>query len=104
LGWFKGDGCFFAALRAGGFSFGSHLSAATTATRLGALSFAAFATLRLVFEALVGEKHLFAGGKYELGTTLRTLQDLIVEFHHRSPCDPFRAVGNGMSFTMGLDT
>src|SRR6266849_3302038 len=37
--------------------------------------------LGFVFEAFVGEKHLFAGGKNELSTTFRTLQYSIVIFH-----------------------
>src|SRR5712692_1171054 len=53
--------------------------AATAA--LGPFSLASLASLGFVFEALVGEKHLFAGGKNELSTTLRTLQYSIVVFH-----------------------
>jgi len=56
------------------------VTAASTAA-LGSFSLAGFATLRFVFEALIREKHLFAGGKNELCTALRTLQHLVVVFH-----------------------
>jgi hypothetical protein len=83
-------------LRARRLRFRSHLpastSAATTPT-FRSLCFAGFAPLRFVLESLIGEEHLFAGGKYKLGATLRTLQDLIVEFHEPLPLDPFRAAG-----------
>jgi hypothetical protein len=59
--------------------------AATTSTTFSALGFAAFATLRLILETLVGEKHLLASSKNKLGTAFRTLQHPIVEFHERSP-------------------
>ena len=74
----------------------------SSSSGFGSLCLAGFAPLRLVLKSLVGEKHLFAGGKYKLGATLRTLQDLIVEFHDPLPSDPFRAAGTGSSFTMGL--
>ncbi|HEV2523453.1 MAG TPA: hypothetical protein VGT24_13825 [Candidatus Acidoferrales bacterium] len=48
---------------------------------LGALGFAVLAPLGLILEALIGEKHLLAGGEDELLTTFRALQDLIVVFH-----------------------
>jgi hypothetical protein len=70
---------FFSALRAVRFRFRPHGTA--PAATLGSLRLAGFATLWFVLEAFVGEKHLFAGSKYELGTTLGTLQDLIVIFH-----------------------
>jgi hypothetical protein len=54
---------------------------ATTTAALGPFSLASFATLGFVFEPLVGEKHLFAGGKNEFSTALRTLQHSIVVFH-----------------------
>src|SRR6266568_567340 len=47
--------------------------------------------LGFVFEAFVGKKHLFAGGKYELSTTLRTLQHLVVVFHEPLSLVPCRA-------------
>jgi len=68
--------------------------AATTATALGTLRFAGFAALRFVFESFVGEKHLFAGGKYELRATLRTFQYSIVVFHE--PLSPGPVAGEGM--------
>jgi hypothetical protein len=73
------NGCFLSALRAVRFRFRPHRTAAPAA--FGSLRLAGFATLWFVLEAFVGEKHLFAGGKYELRTTLGTLEDLIVIFH-----------------------
>jgi hypothetical protein len=61
---------------------------------LGPLGFAAFAALGFVLEALVGEKHLFAGCEDELRTALRTLQDLIVIFHE--PLSPGPVSGRRM--------
>ena len=51
------------------------------ARALRAFGFAVLTPLRLVFEAFVGEKHLFAGGENKLLTAFRTLQNLIVVFH-----------------------
>jgi len=72
-------------LRTIGFCFRAHLQSAgnTWTSTLGASCFAPFTSLRFVFEALVGEKHLLAGSKYKLGAALRTLQDPIVIFHER---------------------
>jgi hypothetical protein len=79
----EGHGGFLSALRAIRLGFRAHLrtAPASPATTFGAFRLAAFTTLGFVFEAFVGEKHLFAGGKYKLSATLRTLQDLIVVFH-----------------------
>jgi hypothetical protein len=88
----EGDGGVLAALGAGGFSLGTHLcSAATTvgADAFCTLGLATFATFGFVFEALVGEEHLFAGSKDKLRTTFGTLQDLIVEFHEPLPLAQF---------------
>ena len=46
-----------------------------------AVGFARFAPLGLVLEALVGEKHLLAGGENELSRTFGALQNPIVVFH-----------------------
>jgi len=73
------NGRFLSALRAVCFRFRPHRTAAPAT--FGSLRLAGFATLRFVLKAFVGEKHLFAGGKYELRTTLGTLEDLIVIFH-----------------------
>jgi hypothetical protein len=73
------NGRFLSALRAVGFRFRPHRTAAPAA--FGSLRLAGFATLWFVLKTFVGEKHLFAGGKYELSTALGTLQDLIVIFH-----------------------
>src|SRR5258708_16541830 len=71
--------CFLPALRAG--RFGLRPLEVPLARALRAFGFAVLAPLRLAFEALVGEKHLFAGGENKLLTAFRTLQDLIVVFH-----------------------
>jgi hypothetical protein len=83
------------ALGAGGFGLGTHLHSATTvgADAFRALSLATFATFGFVFEALVGEEHLFAGSKDKLRTTFGTLQDLIVEFHEPLPLAQFEQGG-----------
>jgi hypothetical protein len=104
LRWLEWNGSLLAALRAGGFGFCPYRPGTTTPTS-GFCSFrlTRFAALWFVLKSLVGEKHLFAGGKYKFGATFGTLQYLIVEFHGRLPLDPFRAAGTGSSFTMGLD-
>jgi len=80
LRWPEGNRSFLPTLRAGRLCFRPHL-AATTAAAFGPLRFAGFTSFWFVLEALVREKHLFAGRKYELGTALRALQDLVMEFH-----------------------
>jgi hypothetical protein len=103
LRWPEGNRCFFSALRAGRLGFRSHLGgSASAASAFGTLCFACLASLGFVFESLVGEKHLFAGGKNKLSATLRTLQDLIVVFHEPFPLDPIRAVGPSSACTVGL--
>jgi hypothetical protein len=72
-------------------------AAATTTAGVRSLSFAALAPLRFVLKAFVGEKHLFAGSKYKLGATLRTLQDLIVVFHEPLSLAPYRAKDGRLS-------
>jgi len=64
---------FLSALRAGCFGFRSLEVISAWARALRALGFAVLTPLGLVFESLVGEKHLFAGGEDKLLTTLRTL-------------------------------
>src|SRR3984885_12683892 len=82
----EGDSGVLAALRTGGFGLRPHLRRAVgPAATLSALGFAGFAAFRFVLEALVGEKHLLAGSKYEFSTAFGTLQDLIVEFHEPLP-------------------
>jgi len=62
-----------------------------SASAFGAFSLTSFAALRFVFETLVGEEHLFSGGKNEFGATLRTLQYSIVVFHEPLSPGPVRA-------------
>ena len=71
---------FLSALRTGGLGFRT-LEAIALARGLRALGFTILAPLGLVFEALVGEEHLLAGGEDELLITIRTLQDLVMVFH-----------------------
>jgi hypothetical protein len=68
-------------LRAGRLGFRPHLPAVTTTAAFRSLRFAAFTSLWFVLETFVREKHLLPGRKYKLGATLRTLQDLVMEFH-----------------------
>jgi len=75
----EGNRSFLPALRAGGFGFGALESAGTCAfcpSRLAGLT-----SLGLILEALVGEKHLLAGGENKFRTAFRALQDPIVIFH-----------------------
>ena len=81
LGGFKGNGGFLAALRANGLGFDPLNGAGTGVTTRRPSRLTALTTLGFVFEALVGEEHLFAGGKNELAPALDTLQDLVVIFH-----------------------
>src|ERR1700751_1437666 len=68
---------FLAALRTTGLGFGANRGRPASATdRLRTFSLTRLAALRFVFEAFVGEEHLFAGGKNEFGAALRALQNL----------------------------
>jgi len=71
---------FLSALRAGRFRL-RPLDVIALARALGTLGFAVLTPLGLVLEALVGEKHLFAGGENKFLTAFRTFQNLIVVFH-----------------------
>ena len=82
----KRDSGFLATLRTAGFGFSAHRAAIGAAARgFRALGLASLAALGLVLEALIGEKHLFAGCKYKLGATLRAFQDLVMVFHGSVP-------------------
>jgi len=90
----EGNRGFLPALRAVCLRFRAHRRGVTPATTaaLGPFRLATFATLGFVLEPLVREKHLFAGGKNEFSTALRTLQHLVVIFHEPlSPLVPCRA-------------
>lgn len=103
----KGNRGFFTALRAVRPGFRSHRgSAATTssAPALRSLGLAAFAALRFVLESFVGEEHLLSRRKYKLGTTLRTFQHPIVEFHERSPGTPTPAGGGSLAHVTSILT
>jgi|SRR5579864_342034 len=75
----EGNRSFLPALRARGFRFGALKSAGTGAFCSSRLT--GLATLGLVLEALIGEKHLLAGGENKFRTAFRALQDPIVIFH-----------------------
>jgi hypothetical protein len=76
------NGCFFSALRAYRLRFDALRAVRTRfGASLRARGLAALAPLGLVLKALIGEKHLFAGGEDKLSPAFRTLQDLIVVFH-----------------------
>jgi hypothetical protein len=88
----EGNCRFLPALRTVCFRFRSHRSRMPAATpAFGSLCFAGFTSFGLVFEAFVGEKHLFAAGEHELRTALRTLQHLVVVFHE--PLSPWSRLG-----------
>src|SRR5258708_2948237 len=96
LRWPEGDCSFLAALRAAGFCFCAWSRIPSTAA-FRPLCLATLAALRLVFESLVGEKHLFAGGKNKLSAALRTLQYLVVEFHDPAPPGPISGGGRALA-------
>src|SRR5208282_2942945 len=86
----KRDRCLFPALRADRFRFDSLgvVSRTRIVVPLRSIGFARLAPLRLVLEALVGKKHLLAGGKDEFSAAFAALQDLVMVFHTllRGPC------------------
>ena len=89
LRWPEGYRGFLPALRTGGLCFGAWSgTSAATAAAFRPLRLATLAALRFVLETFVGKEHLFAGGKNKLSAALRTLQDLIVEFHDPAPPGP----------------
>ncbi len=81
LRWLERNRCFFSALRAYRLGLDTLYAAGTGCCARRAVGLARFAPLGLVLEALVGEKHLLAGGENELSRTLCTLQNPIVVFH-----------------------
>jgi hypothetical protein len=83
----EGNSCFLAALRAGGSSFHTRITAPITARRgiCGedgyALGFADLAALGLVLELFVEEKQLFPGSKDKVRAAINAGQYLILKFH-----------------------
>ena len=75
------NGCFFSALRAHRLGFDTLYAAGTCRRARRAISLARLAPLGLVLEALVGEKHLLAGGENELSRTFSALQNPVMVFH-----------------------
>ena len=49
--------------------------------RLGALALAAFTAFRFVLELLIVEEELFPSGEDEVGATIYTLENLVLELH-----------------------
>src|SRR6185437_11321292 len=94
---------FLAALRESGLGLGTHRSSAirAAADSFRTLGLARFAALGLVLEALVGEKHLFAGSEHKFRIAFRTLQYFVVEFHEPPPLSPERARGMSEPCTVG---
>jgi hypothetical protein len=81
LRWLEGYGRLFSALRADRLRFHALNASRTCFITLGPICLAGLATLRLVLETLVREKHLFTGGEDELGSTIGALQDFVMVFH-----------------------
>jgi hypothetical protein len=77
----EGNGCFFSALRTHRLGLDTLHAAGTCRCARRAIGFARLAPLGLVLEALVGEKHLLAGGENELSRTFSTLQNPVMVFH-----------------------
>src|SRR5579862_951001 len=84
----EGHGRFFPTLRADRFRFHSLDGGRRRFTALDANRLATLATLGLVLEALVREKHLLAGGEDEFSPALGALQNFVMVFHTllRGPC------------------
>ena len=84
LGRLERYGGFFATLRADRFGLhalrGCH-SGGRPIHSLSAIRFAGLAALRLVLEALIGEKHLLAGSENEFRPALCALQNFVMVFH-----------------------
>jgi len=80
LGRLKGDGGLHPAFRAGRPGFGANPRIST-----GALGFALFTTLGVVFELLIVEEELLTRRKDEVSAAVNTLEDSIREFHGRLP-------------------
>jgi hypothetical protein len=105
LGGLERYGCFFPALRANRLGFHPVCGSGIGTVARRALCFARLAPLGLVFEPLVGEKHLLAGGENELSPTFPTLQDLIVIFHCAAPGACWVRIGSGTaSVSRGRDS
>src|SRR5271167_1054846 len=75
------NGGLFSALRAHRFRLYALDASRTCFIPLCAVCLAGLATLRLVLESLVREKHLLAGGEDEFRFTIGALQDLVMVFH-----------------------
>ena len=74
-------GRFLAARRAVGGRFDAFAADAAARRARRALGLAALAALRLVFEVLVGEEQLFAGGPDEGVAAVHAVQGLVLELH-----------------------
>jgi hypothetical protein len=85
---FEGYGRFFSTLRADRFCFDPLGGRGRWLSALGANRLASLATLGLVLEAFVREKHLLAGGENEFSPALGALQNFVMVFHTllRGPC------------------
>ena len=81
LGRLEGHGRLFSTLGADRFRFDPLDGGRRRFTALRANRLASLATLGLVLEALVREKHLLAGGENEFSPALGALQNLVMIFH-----------------------
>jgi hypothetical protein len=78
---FERNGGLFPALRAHRFRLYALDASRTRFIPLCAICLARLATLGLVLESLVREKHLLAGRENEFCSTIGALQDLVMVFH-----------------------
>jgi hypothetical protein len=78
---FERNGGLFPALRAHRLRLYALDASRTCFIPLCAICLAGLATLGLVLESLVREKHLLAGGEDEFRSTIGALQDLVMVFH-----------------------
>jgi hypothetical protein len=81
LGGLEGNGSFGGALRTDRPGLCPHAVAGSSYP----LNLALFTTLWIVLELLIVKEQLFAGGKDEIVTAIRTFQDLVDEIHTRPP-------------------
>src|ERR1700728_974718 len=75
------NSCFFSRLRAHRLRFDTLYATGPCRRARRAISLARLAPLGLILEALVGEKHLLAGGENELSRTFSALQNPVMVFH-----------------------
>jgi hypothetical protein len=92
LRWLERDSSFPLAAGADGLGFNSLIIAAILRQSqcLGAFTLAVFAAFRFVFELFIVEEKLFASGENEIGATIYTLENFVLEVHFESA--PFSCI------------